>query len=174
MRLSAMLVVALCLACASGRPVKVAEATPSPEPATAPAASADAAPIQVRSLELAEGAPEAFVNLEASGPLVWTSYRDPEGRVVLELPNAVPAAAVADLSPAEGLVAAIDVQQSEEGNRPLTRLLVTTRQDVEHAVTADGLRLQLRLMPLEETTAAAAPALSFEPLPEETPAAEPE
>ncbi len=180
MRLSAMLVVALALACASGKPVKVAEATPSPEPATAPAASAATAPIQVRALEIAEGAPEAFVNLEASGPLVWTSYRDPDGRVVLELPNAVATAAVADLAPAEGLVASIDVQQSEEGNRPLTRLLVATRQDVEHAVTADGPRLQLRLMPLEESVAAAAPAepaapsLSFERMPEETPAAAPE
>jgi type IV pilus assembly protein PilQ len=175
-----MLVVALCLACASGKPVKVAPATASPAPPSASASEEEAAPIEIRSLELAEGAPEALVNLEASGPLVWTSYRDPEGRVVLELPNAVAASAVGDLAPAEGLVASVQVQRTEEGNQPLTRLIVATRQEVEHGVTADGPRLQLRLMPIEEVAAAPAaapaepsPSLAFERMPEE-PAAEQE
>ncbi len=176
LRLTAMLVVALCLACASGKPVKVAPAAASPAPASASAASDEAAPVEIRSLEVAEGAPEALVNLEASGPLVWTSYRDPEGRVVLELPNAVAATTVGDLDPAEGLVASVEVQRTEEGNRPLTRLLVATRQEVEHGVTADGPRLQLRLMPLEEVAAvpaapAPAPSLTFEPMPEASPSA---
>lgn len=174
MRLGAILVVALCLACASGKPVKVAEATPTSQPSSAPAANAAAAPIEVRVLELAEGAPEAFVNLEASGPLMWTSYRDPEGRVVLELPNAVPGAAIFDLAPTEGLIAAVTVERGDEGDRPLTRFVVSTRHDVEHAVSADGPRLQLRLMPLEDTAVAAAPAapsLAFEQVPE--PAARP-
>ena len=187
------LAIALAVGCASGKPVRVAEA---PAAGTAEAGAAETgampaggetAPITIRSLDLAEGAPEAFLNLEASGPVVWTSYRDPEGRVVLELPNAVPAAGLADLSPAEGLVQGVAIERGQEGNRPLTRLVVATRQQVEHGVVADGPRLQLRLMPVEEETVAAipppaapaapaTPTLTYEPVAEEseTAAAEPE
>jgi type IV pilus secretin PilQ/predicted competence protein len=184
------LAIALALGCASGKPVRVAEApaTGTAEAAaeTGAAPAGETAPITIRTLDLAEGAPETFLNLEASGPVVWTSYRDPEGRVVLELPNAVPAAGLADLSPVEGLVQGVAIERGQEGNRPLTRLVVATRQQVEHGVTADGPRLQLRLMPLEEETVAAvpppaeppapaAPAITYEPVPEsETAAAEPE
>src|SRR5690349_23330551 len=52
---------------------------------TAPAAT------EIRSVDLREGAPEVYVDLEASAPLVWTSYRNADGRVIVELPNAVPA-----------------------------------------------------------------------------------
>ena len=186
------LAIALAVGCASGKPVRVAEA---PAAGTAEAAAetgatpagGETAPITIRSLDLAEGAPEAFLNLEASGPVVWTSYRDPEGRVVLELPNAVPAAGLADLSPVEGLVQGVAIERGQEGNRPLTRLVVATRQQVEHGVTADGPRLQLRLMPVEEETVAAipppsappaapaepaAPAITYEPVTEESETAE--
>ncbi|HEX5760960.1 MAG TPA: hypothetical protein VF121_17365, partial [Thermoanaerobaculia bacterium] len=171
--LGAVVAVALAVACASGKPVRVAEAPV--EPAASPAASGASAPITIRSLDVAEGAPEAFLNLEGNGPLVWTSYRDTEGRVVLELPNAVPGAAVTDLAPEEGLIEMVLVERGQEGGQPLTRLVVATREQVEHAVTADGPRLQLRLLPLEEETVAAtmpppvaapAPGLIYEPLPE--------
>ncbi len=182
------LAIALAVGCASGKPVRVAEA---PAAGTAEAAvetgatpaGGETAPITIRSLDIAEGAPEAFLNLEASGPVVWTSYRDPEGRVVLELPNAVPAAGLADLSPVEGLVQGVAIERGQEGNRPLTRLVVATRQQVEHGVTADGPRLQLRLMPVEEETVAAVPppaeppatpAITYEPVPESETAAEPQ
>src|ERR1700712_260371 len=111
--------------------------------------TAQGAPAEIRSLDLREGAPDVFVDLDASAPLVWTSFRNVEGRVVIELPNAVPGPKVVDLSPEEGLISSLAVQKSEDGARPLTRLVIATRQEVEHAVTADGTKLRIQLLPVE-------------------------
>src|SRR3954470_14005574 len=113
---------------------------------------------EIRSLDLREGAPDVFVDLDASAPLVWTSFRNADGRVVVELPNAVPGPKVVDLSPEEGLVSSLTVQKSEEGSRPLTRLVIATRQEVEHSVTADGMKLRIQLSPVDGKAAAAPPA----------------
>ena len=77
-------------------------------------------------------------------------------------------ARVVDLSPEEGLVSSLAVQKSEEGSRPLTRLVIATRQEVEHAVTADGNKLRIQLLPVD---AQAKGKLAFEPLHEEPAAA---
>ena len=42
---------------------------------------ATGAPVEIRSLDLREGAPEIFVDLDASAPLVWTSFRNADGKV---------------------------------------------------------------------------------------------
>jgi len=172
---------AVCAATGSAR----VEAAPAPSRAD-DAGSAVARPktesksaqssTEIRSLDLREGAPDIFVDLEASAPLVWTSFRNAEGRVVVELPNAVPGPKLADLSPGEGLVSSVAVQKSQEGARPLTRLVIATRQEVEHTVTADGARLRIQLSPVETKTVTAAGAagaaqgkgkLAFEPLAEQ-------
>lgn len=158
-RRSAALAIAslvLGFACTSSKPAKVVEAAPAEasKPAAADARPASAA-AEIRSLELREGAPEVFVDLESSAPLVWTSFRNAEGQVVVELPNALPGAAVSDLSPADGLVASLQVQRAQEGSRPLTRLVIGTRHEVEHSVTAEANRLQIRLQPVGEQAAAA-------------------
>ncbi len=144
-------------------PANVAEASPR---ATnkAEVKPATGAPVEIRSLDLREGAPEIFVDLDASAPLVWTSFRNADGRVIIELPNAVPGSRVVDLSPEEGLISSLAVQKSEEGSRPLTRLVIATRQEVEHAVTADGNKLRIQLLPVD---AQAKGKLAFEPLHEE-------
>jgi type IV pilus assembly protein PilQ len=144
-------------------PANVVEASPR---ATnkAEVKPATGAPVEIRSLDLREGAPEIFVDLDASAPLVWTSFRNADGRVIVELPNSVPGAKVVDLSPEEGLVSSLAVQKSADGSRPLTRLVIATRQEVEHAVTADGNRLRIQLLPVE---AQAKGKLAFEPLHEE-------
>jgi type IV pilus assembly protein PilQ len=129
---------------------------------------ATGAPVEIRSLDLREGAPEIFVDLDASAPLVWTSFRNADGRVIVELPNSVPGARVVDLSPEEGLISSLAVQKSEDGSRPLTRLVIATRQEVEHAVTADGNKLRIQLLPVD---AQAKGKLAFEPLHEEPAAA---
>jgi type IV pilus assembly protein PilQ len=128
------------------------------------AKSAQGAPTEIRSLDLREGAPDVFVDLDASSPLVWTSFRNVEGRVVIELPNTVPGPKVVDLSPEEGLISSLSVQKSEDGARPLTRLVIATRQEVEHAVTADGNKLRIQLLPVD---AQGKGKLAFEPLHEE-------
>src|SRR5688572_8466094 len=100
--LAAVLAVAAAIGCSSSQQARVADAAPARAGAAAEARVSP--PAEIRSLEVREGAPDVFVELSASAPLVWTSFRNAEGQVVLELPNAVPGAAVADVRPEDGLV----------------------------------------------------------------------
>ena len=166
---AAVLTVAGIIGCTASKPARVVEAVPAASrQAPAETKAASSAPAEIRSLDLREGAPEVFVDLEASAPLVWTSFRNAEGRVVVELPNAVPGSSLVDLSPAEGLVSSVAIQKSEEGSRPMTRLVIATRQEVEHSITAEGPKLRIQLTPAEDQGKA---KLAFEPLGEETAAA---
>ncbi len=153
-------------ACTSSKPARVVEAAPAAEESSATAQAASVA--EIRTLDLREGAPEVFVDLESSAPLVWTSFRNAEGRVIVELPNSAPREGLADLSPEDGLVSSLQVQRNDEGTRPLTRLVIATRQEVEHSISADGNRLQIRLLPVEEQRAEAG-RLAFEPLGPDSP-----
>ncbi len=153
-------------------PTHGAEAAPRSAAASKPSAAGQAeakpaqgTPVLIRSLDLREGAPDIFVDLDASAPLVWTSFRNADGRVVIELPNAVPGSKVVDLAPEEGLISSLAVQKSEDGSRPMTRLVIATRQEVEHAVTADGTKLRIQLLPVD---AQGKGKLAFEPLHEES------
>jgi type IV pilus assembly protein PilQ len=139
-------------------PAPFADAAQSSTTRTKAEAKAAQSTTEIRSLDLREGAPEVFVDLEASAPLVWTSFRNADGRVVVELPNTVPGPKLADLSPEEGLISSLAVQKSEEGSRPLTRLVIATRQEVEHSVTADGTKLRIQLSPVDGKAAAGQPA----------------
>ena len=165
-----MVLASLAPSCRSARPVP-AEPIPAAGPAAAPAApeAAEPAPLEVTAIELREGAPGARVEITSSEPLVWTSFRDAQGRVVVELPNAVPAAGVGDLEPADGLVERIGVSAEQQGRRPLTRLVISTREEVEHTLQAAGTRLLLGLEPLGSGPGLRAEEdeLRFEPLPEE-------
>jgi type IV pilus assembly protein PilQ len=160
------------------------------EPAAAPEAAAPAAPeaLEVTGIEVREGAPGARVEITSSEPLVWTSFRDTEGRVVVELPNAVQGAGVRDVVPDDGLVERVAVSEEQPGRRPLTRLVIATREEVEHTLRAEGTRLVIELEPLTPSGAPAAEAaerpsedaseIAFEPVPREDPStpvtAEPE
>src|SRR4051812_34197446 len=174
---AALLAVAVGAGCTASRPARVVEAQTAPKqaqglkqaPAETRAPSSQSSPAEIRTLDLREGAPEVFIDLEASAPLVWTSFRNAEGRVIVELPNAVPRASLADLSPADGLVSSLAIQKSDEGSRPMTRLVIATRQEVEHSVTADGAKLRIQLLPVGEQAKA---KLAFEPLGEETAASQ--
>jgi type IV pilus assembly protein PilQ len=161
---AAVVTVAVGLGGAVSAPVRVVEAAPAVSRADAKPAQSSAA--EIRSMDLREGAPEVFVDLEASAPLVWTSFRNADGKVVIELPNSVPGAKVVNMSPEEGLVSSLAVEKSEEGSRPLTRVVIATRQEVEHSVTADGAKLRIALSPVDtKTQAAAAPAAAPAPAP---------
>ena len=146
---------ALAIGCSSSTPrPKAVEAAPARHEAPADSVKAPAA-AEIRSLDLREGAPEVYLDLEASAPLVWTSFRNAQGQVVVELPNAVPGAKVADLSPKEGLISSLKVERQNDGSRPLTRLVVTARQEVEHSITADGAKLRVQLLPVDARAAEA-------------------
>jgi len=167
--LVALWAAAVVAACASAPPAappparEAEAAAPAAGMATAQPAATEAAPVEIGSLTLREGAPEVYLEVRASGPLVWTSFRDPEGRLVVELPNSVPGARVGNLAPATGLVSRVEVERERRANRPLTRLVVATRREVEHSVVGQGDALSVRLEPL---AAASTVALAYEPLPD--------
>ena len=154
----APLAVALLLGCASGSKTG---RSPSAEPAAA-ASAEPAAPAQITSLQIREAAPGVRLELQASAPLVWTQYRDSEGRLVLELPNSTTAPGVGDLGPEGAIVRSVSVRQVASGERPLTRLVIATVGDTEHELSANGNTLQLTLVPAGSETAMAEAA---EPVP---------
>lgn len=142
---------------------------------------AEAGPAEIQAVELRAGEAGTYLEIGADAPLMWTSFRDPEGRLVIELPNTVAAGSIADLYPDAGLVSAVRVESPERDGGPLTRLLVATRRSVEHSVSGEGQRLEIELIPtggpLDENTVEVAsqplpPAdeVAFEPLPAEEPA----
>src|SRR4051812_18563161 len=154
---AAVLTAAVGVGAAVSGPARVVEAAPAVSRAEGRPAQPSAA--EIRSMDLREGAPEVFVDLEASAPLVWTSFRNADGKVVVELPNSVPGAQVVNMSPEEGLVSSLAVEKSEEGSRPLPRLVSAPGQEGEHSVAADGSKLRIALAPVEtKTSTAPAPA----------------
>ena len=164
-RIAAAVILALAagIGCTSSKPATVVEATPAAaETSGEESAKSATTSAEIRTLDLREGAPEVFIDLEASAPLVWTSFRNADGKVIVELPNAQPRAGVSGMEPADGLVSALVVEGTTEGSRPLTRLVISTRQEVEHSVSADGNRLEIKLQPVE--TAQTDGRLTFEPL----------
>ncbi len=105
-----------------------------------------AEPVVIGELRLEQQGGQAAVELRADGPLVWTQYRDPAANLVIELPNTIVGEGVAELRPAEGLVSAIEIATEANGDRPLTRLLVRTRQPAEHTLLVEDRTLSLRLL----------------------------
>ena len=160
------LVSALLVGC-SGSTKAAKVAAPKPAPAAASAAQ-PTPPVEITGMELREGAPGLRLDVAASGALVWTSYRDADGGLVVDLPNTTPASTLTALSPSSGLIAAVEVQQLKDGDRPLTRLTVRGRDQFEYSLSSDDKVMQLRLLPTGQSAAVA--AVAAEPLPQ---AAEP-
>src|SRR6185295_9217646 len=127
-------VLALGLGCTSSKPARVVEAAPVDSTRPGSTASAEVptsgSASEVRSMEVREGAPETYLELGASAPLVWTSFRNADGQVVLELPNSKPGPDLADLAPSSGLVSSVRIERDSQGTRPLMRLVLQTRQEV--------------------------------------------
>ena len=167
-------VLALQIGCTSSGPDR---ARPAPRPDGAVSSTQVRQPAEIRSVELVAASGTESVELKADRPLVWTSFRDAEGDLVIELPNSKPADAVSSLAPTAGLIAAIDVELVDDATRPLTRLVVKTRQASEHSLAGEGELLRIQLAPVGGTLAEAskpkrtqeepAAVLAFEPVPEE-------
>ena len=141
-------------------------------------AGSESATRMIESMSLREDAADTFVDLEADKALVWTSYRDTDGNLIIELPNSVPGPEVMDLRPEGGLISAIQVDLEESASRPLTRLTVKTRREADHSLSAEGQGLELQLVPVDSTETIVADSLlplpnEEEPVVEELPAAEP-
>ncbi|MEL7061140.1 MAG: AMIN domain-containing protein, partial [Acidobacteriota bacterium] len=121
-------------------------------------------PAEILALDLDDSGELASLELEADRPLVWTSFRNPEGDLVVELPNSVPLPSLVDMAPAGGLIESVDVEQIEDSERPLTRLTVATREPSEHSLVGDGDRLRLQLLPIDSAQKV---TLAYEPVEEE-------
>jgi type IV pilus assembly protein PilQ len=114
----------------------------------APVGAAALAPTEIQSVELTDGQPGVQVRVATSGPLVWTSYRDADGNLVVELPNSLPVATIAGLDLQQGMVESARLLVEDNADRPLTRLVVRTAEPAEHSVAAEGDRLLVDLVPV--------------------------
>ena len=131
--------------CASAERASV----PAPTGAEARAAAAPSAPrtAEIERLDVGTAAPGARIEIVSDSTLVWTTYRDGNGDLVVELPNARPGYGVVNRLYSEGLVAGVRVASAGVPSRPLTRLVISTREQAEHRLDAQGNRLRIDLVP---------------------------
>ncbi|MCP4200327.1 MAG: type IV pilus secretin PilQ [bacterium] len=123
-----------------------------------PAVSDVSAVRRIVGLELRrQGALRSF-EVVTDGPVIWTSFRDGHGRLVVELPNSNPAKDVLALDLSDDLVRSAAFEVVAAGQRPMSRLVVDTSSDVYHAVvpTGDGLVVELTPVPSYSTSSASA------------------
>jgi hypothetical protein len=102
---------------------------------------------EIATVEVFEAAPGAWIEVASSGSLIWTTYRDSQGNLVVELPNARPAASLVNRDFAAGLVSSIRIDTAGTAGRPLTRLVVAAREDAEHRIETRGTSLRIDLVP---------------------------
>ena len=99
------LLLALVVVSCSSAPAPKTTIAESP---AAPSAESRSEPVtKITALNLREGAPGVLVDVTADGPLMWTSYRDADGGLVVELPNSEPSPSLQGISPESGMVASI-------------------------------------------------------------------
>ena len=138
--------------CAAVSPESVSLSSEPVPPAAAPAAL----PATISRLAVVEGAPGTRIELVADSALVWTTYRDAAGALVIELPNTRPLPAVQAENPPSGLVSSVAVAVDETSGRPLTRLTVQTRGEAEHTLVAGQNSLRIDMSPAGTAIAAVA------------------
>jgi type IV pilus assembly protein PilQ len=129
-----------------------------------PAQAAATSTTEIQNLAVHPGSGGAQLEVASDGTLVWTTYRDADGRLVIELPNSMPADSVIDLWPDDGLLEAVEVTTENGGDRPLTRLTIRTRGATEHSIQASGPALLVDFTAIGEV----AERTWDEPLAEET------
>jgi type IV pilus secretin PilQ/predicted competence protein len=159
--------------CASAKPEASASApASSTQTSAAPAASTQPAPAEISRLEVSEAAPGARIEIGAQQALVWTTFRDADGNLVVELPNSRPSPDLTDQTFDSGLVSSVHVSGDGPADRPLTRVVIATRERAEHRLDAESKGLRIDLVPSEEPAqAASAPAAQpAAPAAEATPA----
>jgi type IV pilus assembly protein PilQ len=109
---------------------------------------------------------EARLEMSGDGPLIWTQYRDAQGRLVVELPNTVPAPGL-QAPDGVGVIASVALESVDSETRPLTRVTVTASGETEHELGSEGEMLVVTLVPIQGPSPS--PALAYEPLVTEEP-----
>ncbi len=120
-------------------------------------------PANIDDLRVDDDGRSASIELVADRPLVWTSFRNPDGDLVVELPNSLAGAAVSPKATADGLVSDIEIERLDDAERPLTRFVVRTSSASEHSLTGDGNILRLELLPIDSAQDV---TLAYEPIDE--------
>ena len=154
---------ALAWGCASAKTEANAPATA--DASVAATTQAAPAPAEISRLEVSESAPGARVTIGAQQALVWTTFRDANGDLVIDLPNSRPADGLSDQAFQAGLVASVRVSGEGTQERPLTRVRIATREAAEHRLDVQPDGLAIELVPTGE-----APAAVAEVAPAEAPA----
>ena len=109
---------------------------------------------RIQGLEIHEDDLGTKVEVATDGTPIWTTYRDSDGNLVVEMASSLPADSVASLTQPSGLLEAVEVQVERDSKPPLTRLVIKTRSDAEHSVIADGANLRIALTPVVVATSA--------------------
>lgn len=144
--ITALVAVALLAGCASNGPTELLAPRPQSVQPEGPLASArQPETVTIDAIEITQTDDAARIAIRTSEALVWTTYRDANGHLVVELPNSEPSPSIADLEASAGLVEAVRVTGEFVGSRPLTRLRILTRSQAEHSVSAaeHGLGVEL-------------------------------
>ena len=136
--------------CASAGRTTQGPAAPSVAAAPAAAAAGPASGPKVAEIEsvgVFGMEPGARIDLASDSALTWTTYRDADGNLVIDLPNARPGQGVVDQLYAEGVVSELRVASAGVPSRPMTRIVIATREQAEHRLAADGNHLRIDLVP---------------------------
>ena len=133
------------------------------QPANAGVTAQVRTPANIDDLRVNDDGRSASIELVADRPLVWTSFRNPDGDLVVELPNSLAGAAVSPGATAGGLVSDIEIERLDDAERPLTRFVVRTSSASEHSLTGDGNVLRLELLPIDSAQDV---TLAYEPIDE--------
>ena len=104
-------------------------------------------PAEIHGLDIRPVGDGIEVRVLADVPLVWSQYRLADGRLAIDLPNSRVTSGVHALQPIVGLVVEVAVESEDRGSRPLTRLVVTTRDESEHSLESLGNSLVLSFYP---------------------------
>lgn len=142
----AVLTAVLLLAgCASGGPTELLSARPEPVQPEGPLAAVQPEVVTIEAIEIAQSDQAARIDIRTSEALVWTTYRDENDQLVIELPNSRAGAGVDDFESTTGLVRTLRVAGDASGGRSLTRLVVAASGASDHSVSAaaDGLTIEM-------------------------------
>lgn len=135
------ILMSLVLVGCSGGPAPQTAAMARAQPATETAEATE-----IRSMAITEIEGGLRLEVAASDTVVWTSYRDDEGNLVVVLNNSLPSDDLAAITSDSGLLESVRIEAETTGARPLTRLLVATRGPAEHSLTSEGPILRLELL----------------------------
>jgi len=146
--------------CASAKPTASAESGTPPTVVSAQSTAAVSTPrvAEIESLEVGTIGAGARLDLESSAALVWTTYRDADGNLVVDLPNARPGYGIVNRLYSEGIVAGVKVTSAGVPSRPLTRLVISMRDAAEHRLDSAGNHLTIDLVPVGGEFPARVPA----------------